>query len=238
MEIFQQTSPLRRLSKTGPLQSAKSLIPSQRRLTLSQPCSLSDFMDYLFYVERNAEPLQFFLWYWDYIQRWSNLLPRQKALSPPWDPEKAMEPPSRFIKYSHKREQSLKMNKILTIMEMGSQRASLDDSSSLEDDGQIASIITSPLASPAAILSPTGSVKPPDWQPCTFFFFFSFSLDLSLLPRQRRRLAKIRDSHNPATPGRSMPHHPALHLPHGATQAPPVSQRPRGLPARGTAHHP
>ncbi|KAH6623002.1 hypothetical protein F5144DRAFT_605536 [Chaetomium tenue] len=125
------------------------------------PCSLSDFMDYLFYVERNAEPLQFFLWYWDYIQRWSNLLPRQKALSPPWDPEKAIESPSRFIKYSHKRERSLKMNKILAIMEMGSQRASLDDSSSLEDDGQIASTITCPLASPAAILSPTGSVKPP-----------------------------------------------------------------------------
>jgi hypothetical protein len=142
-------------------------VSSHARTNTSQPCSLSDFMDYVFYVERNAEALQFFLWYWDYIQRWSNLLPRQKALSPPWDPEKAAEPPSRFIKYSHKRERSLKMNKILAIMEMESQRASLDDSSP-QDDARSDSGITSPLSSPAAILSPTGSVTPPDWQPCTF----------------------------------------------------------------------
>ncbi|KAK3293257.1 uncharacterized protein B0H64DRAFT_476820 [Chaetomium fimeti] len=132
----------------------------------ASPCSLSDFMDYLFYVEHNAEPLQFFLWYWDYIQRWSNLLPRQKALSPSWDPEQAAEPQSRFIKYSHKRERSQKMNKILAIMEMDSERESLDYSSP-EDHSRSASIITSPLSSPAAILSPTTSVKPPDWQPFT-----------------------------------------------------------------------
>ncbi|KAH6847902.1 hypothetical protein B0I37DRAFT_354580 [Chaetomium sp. MPI-CAGE-AT-0009] len=130
------------------------------------PCSLSDFMDYLFYVEHNAEPLQFFLWYWDYIQRWSSLLPRQQALSPPWDPEQAVEPPSRFVKYSHKRERSQKMNKIIAIMEMESQRASLDNSSP-QDHTQSISSVTSPLSSPAAILSPTNSVRPPDWQPFT-----------------------------------------------------------------------
>ncbi|KAK4043560.1 hypothetical protein C8A01DRAFT_12949 [Parachaetomium inaequale] len=129
------------------------------------PCSLNDFVDYLFYVEHNAETLQFFLWYWDYIQRWSSLLPRQKALSPPWDPEQATEPRSRFIKYSHKRERSLKMNKVLAIMEMDSERASLDPSP--QDDTGSSPVITSPIASPTAILSPTGSIKPSDWQPFT-----------------------------------------------------------------------
>lgn len=76
-------------------------------------------MDYLFYVEQSAEPLQFFLWYCDYIQRWSNLLPRQKALSPPvWDPENSSESRSRYITYSHKRANSEKMNKIISIMDM------------------------------------------------------------------------------------------------------------------------
>lgn len=86
--------------------------------TNAQPFSLNDYMDYLFYVEQSAEPLQFFLWYCDYIQRWSNLLPRQKALSPIWDPENGAEPRSRYITYSHKRARSEKMNKIISIMEM------------------------------------------------------------------------------------------------------------------------
>lgn len=50
------------------------------------PCSLPDFMDYLVYVELNAENLQFYLWYKDYVERWENEVPDgDKALSPAWD---------------------------------------------------------------------------------------------------------------------------------------------------------
>ncbi|KAL2193475.1 hypothetical protein P885DRAFT_45228 [Corynascus similis CBS 632.67] len=140
------------------------------------PCSLNDFMDYLVHVEHNAEPLQFFLWYWDYIERWSTLLPRQKALSPPWDPEKAANPRSHFIKYSHKRERSSKMSKVLAIMEMGMERVPSDQGrqddagssiSGVEISSPISSPVSSPIPSPTSILSPTGSIKPPDWQPFT-----------------------------------------------------------------------
>ncbi|KAH8687866.1 regulator of G protein-like protein [Tricladium varicosporioides] len=51
------------------------------------PCQLSDFMDYLIYVEHNAENLQFFLWYKDYCKRFDTLSEKDKALSPPWIPD-------------------------------------------------------------------------------------------------------------------------------------------------------
>lgn len=50
------------------------------------PCSLPDFMDYLVYVELNAENLQFYLWYKDYVNRWeSEVSAGDKTLSPAWD---------------------------------------------------------------------------------------------------------------------------------------------------------
>ncbi|KAK0704688.1 hypothetical protein B0H67DRAFT_356281 [Lasiosphaeris hirsuta] len=134
------------------------------------PCSLNDFMDYLFYVEHNAESLQFFLWYYDYVQRWSGLLPRQKALSPVWEPENASEPRSRFITYSHKRARSQKMNKIISIMEMESERNPEDPFRDQESRASISSsassIISRPRTPPSAVLSPTESTKG-DWQPFT-----------------------------------------------------------------------
>ncbi|KAK5661040.1 hypothetical protein OQA88_12419 [Cercophora sp. LCS_1] len=125
------------------------------------PCSLNDFMDYLVYVEHNAECLQFFLWYYDYIQRWSNLLPRQKALSPVWDPEKSHEPASRFITYSHRRARSQKMNKIITIMEMESSSSLPLPENPFEDPPE-----SRPRTPPSALLSPTESTKG-DFQPFT-----------------------------------------------------------------------
>lgn len=121
-------------------------------------------MDYLVYVEHSAESLQFFLWYYDYVQRWSGLLPRQKALSPVWDPEKAHEPRSRFITYSHKRARSQKMNKIISIMEMEGDRPPLES----PFDGRESRTSTTssrPRSPPSALLSPTESTKG-DWQPC------------------------------------------------------------------------
>ncbi|OJD18471.1 hypothetical protein AJ78_01527 [Emergomyces pasteurianus Ep9510] len=48
------------------------------------PCTLRDFMNYLIYVERNAENLQFFLWYRDYSRRFASMDERQRKLSPEW----------------------------------------------------------------------------------------------------------------------------------------------------------
>jgi hypothetical protein len=135
-------------------------------------------MDYLFYVEHNAESLQFFLWYCDYVQRWSNLLPRQKALSPIWDPENASEPASKFIRYSHKRERSDKMKKIISIMEMDQQRHALDEttegqSRESRSSSNFSRPRTSTSSSSASIMSPVDAKE--DWQPCT--------LSLPLYPR-------------------------------------------------------
>ncbi len=44
-------------------------------------------MDYLVYVEFNAENLQFYLWYKDYARRFEALSDAEKALSPAWNPE-------------------------------------------------------------------------------------------------------------------------------------------------------
>ncbi|KAL2265534.1 hypothetical protein VTJ83DRAFT_6634 [Remersonia thermophila] len=137
------------------------------------PCSLNDFMDYLLYVEHNAENLQFFLWYWDYVQRWSTLLPRQKALSPPWNPDQPGNPQSRFVKYSHRRERHQKMSKILAIMELESERtaAAAEAMSPLPPSPPLLRSPTTPAsASPlpmSSILSPTEPNGPADWQPFT-----------------------------------------------------------------------
>lgn len=59
-------------------------------LTFSaQPCSLNDFMDYLVYVEHNAENLQFYLWYKDYCSRFDALSEHEKSLSQPFNPSLA-----------------------------------------------------------------------------------------------------------------------------------------------------
>ncbi|ESZ91667.1 hypothetical protein SBOR_7924 [Sclerotinia borealis F-4128] len=51
------------------------------------PCSLSDFMDFLVYIEHDAENLQFYLWYKDYVRRFEALPDHEKRLSPEWVPE-------------------------------------------------------------------------------------------------------------------------------------------------------
>ncbi|KUJ18357.1 uncharacterized protein LY89DRAFT_46694 [Mollisia scopiformis] len=51
------------------------------------PCSLNDFMDYLIYVEYNAENLQFYLWYKDYTKRFNALPEKDKVLSKEWIPD-------------------------------------------------------------------------------------------------------------------------------------------------------
>lgn len=42
-------------------------------------------MDYLLYVEREAEALQFYLWYYDYVRRWAKLSVAERAAAPKWE---------------------------------------------------------------------------------------------------------------------------------------------------------
>lgn len=48
-------------------------------------------MDFLVYIEHDAENLQFFLWYRDYLKRWAELAASEQALAPVWTPEKAQQ---------------------------------------------------------------------------------------------------------------------------------------------------
>ncbi|KAK8133865.1 regulator of g protein signaling superfamily protein [Apiospora sp. TS-2023a] len=75
-------------------------------------------MDYLMYVEYDAECLQFFLWYCDYVERWSLLPQEQKDSSPVWDPSKIVTRPSTARARSNSSSESAgRMNHILEIME-------------------------------------------------------------------------------------------------------------------------
>ncbi|KAK8025569.1 hypothetical protein PG990_003392 [Apiospora arundinis] len=82
------------------------------------PCSLNDFMDYLMYVEYDAECLQFFLWYCDYVERWRCLPQEQKDSSPMWDPSKIIaKPDSVRSRASSFNENADRMTRILGILD-------------------------------------------------------------------------------------------------------------------------
>lgn len=44
-------------------------------------------MNYLIYIEHAAENLQFFLWYRDFVKRFFDLPPNERALAPEWSVE-------------------------------------------------------------------------------------------------------------------------------------------------------
>ena len=46
--------------------------------------TIRDFMNYLIYIERSAENLQFFLWYRDYTKRFAEASTSDIALAPEW----------------------------------------------------------------------------------------------------------------------------------------------------------
>ena len=46
-------------------------------------------MNYLVYIEHAAENLQFYLWYRDYVQRFSQLPENERSLAPIWSAEQA-----------------------------------------------------------------------------------------------------------------------------------------------------
>lgn len=55
------------------------------------PVTTREFMDYLVYIEHDAENLQFFLWYRDYLVRWAELSESKQNLAPEWTAEQAQQ---------------------------------------------------------------------------------------------------------------------------------------------------
>lgn len=79
--------PRYRLKMSSPIgQCRYDVQPSIHRvqLTMHQPCSLQDFMDYLVYVTHDAENLQFYLWMVDYFRRFAKAPKEETSLSPKW----------------------------------------------------------------------------------------------------------------------------------------------------------
>ncbi len=122
-------------------------------------------MDYLVYVEGKAENLQFFLWYCDYVERWSSLLPRQKLLSPVWDPDKGKGWTSGPRVAIHKRSDSEKLTNIITIMERKSISSVNDGPANRHSRSASSSNLSQP-RSPAVLDSAPGAEPRSDWQPC------------------------------------------------------------------------
>ncbi|KAL0941085.1 uncharacterized protein CTRU02_203848 [Colletotrichum truncatum] len=91
------------------------------RNNTESPCSLNDFMDYLVYVEQDAEPLQFFLWYCGYVQSWTALSPEERALAPRWDPDRGR-------KLTAKERRAKNSSKVSNILEL------LDEESNYNND--------------------------------------------------------------------------------------------------------
>ncbi|KAI0385262.1 hypothetical protein F5Y04DRAFT_182369 [Hypomontagnella monticulosa] len=89
------------------------------------PCSLDDFLDYLVYVERNAENLQFFLWYSGYVEKWSQLLELERERSPAWSGNKRPSTRASHTRSSSRsfagtprlEERADKLDRILTILD-------------------------------------------------------------------------------------------------------------------------
>lgn len=55
------------------------------------PVTTREFMDFLVYIEHDAENLQFYMWYKDYVKRWDALPEGEKRLAPEWTIEQAQQ---------------------------------------------------------------------------------------------------------------------------------------------------
>lgn len=76
-------------------------------------------MDYLVYVEHNAENLQFYLWYRDYERRFNALPEKERALSKEWVLETNEIPNLAKEKDPEEEGYKPKRNKIKAMMEQG-----------------------------------------------------------------------------------------------------------------------
>lgn len=73
-------------------------------------------MDYLVCEESNAELLQFFTWFCQYVERWSDLPPHKKEPSPPWKHSEPVEK-NRSHLHAHRQAGSDRLNQILDILD-------------------------------------------------------------------------------------------------------------------------
>ncbi|KAJ2894260.1 hypothetical protein MKZ38_007794 [Zalerion maritima] len=66
------------------------------------PLTLRDFLNFLLYKEHSAENLQFYLWYQDYVKRFSQAPYADLALAPEWTKEKEDEVAAVLLKEAHR----------------------------------------------------------------------------------------------------------------------------------------
>jgi hypothetical protein len=146
-------------------------------------------MDYLVYVEYNAENLQFFLWYKDYTKRFNALSDNEKALSKPWIPDTKEVPDLTKDAEKSEKKKSKRETNVANIMESG--YAAKEAAMFSEDEAPLSPL--SPPMSPTfgnkyvsspnsgtATPSLAGSSAPSNaevaaqaglkWQPCIFSF--------------------------------------------------------------------
>jgi hypothetical protein len=140
-------------------------------------------MDYLVYVEHNAENLQFYLWYKDYVRRFDALSEGEKGLSPEWIP--TGDAPN-LVKDSDKKNNTKRFT-IAAMMEAGydgTTGAELfgDDKeaarrvSALKDSASmVGSTISDATTLTTAEVTAQAGLK---WQPCMFIFL---ALHLALI---------------------------------------------------------
>ncbi|KAI1388922.1 uncharacterized protein F4822DRAFT_429538 [Hypoxylon trugodes] len=130
------------------------------------PCSLDEFRDYLIYVERNAENLQFYLWYCDYVERWSQLSEQEKARSSSWETKRGAH--LRQLSWSAALgERTEKLNRILKILDQITTTGTQHIASFKELDSEISRVETnfSRPRTPASKLGIKESQKELQWQP-------------------------------------------------------------------------
>lgn len=199
-------------------------------------------MDYLVYVEYNAENLQFFLWYKDYVRRFNALPETEKVLSKEWIPD-AKETPD--LKKDAENNEKKRPKRETSISNIG--YAAKDAVMITEEE-----LPFSPLSPPMSPTLPTkhlsmagtatpslsGSAAPSDaevaaqaglkWQPC-----MSSSGHF-----EEQYINTNGNSHNPAIARGNQPHDAPLHCIRRSKRTKPLTQRPITLSSRSTTHYP
>jgi len=135
-------------------------------------------MDYLVYVEHNAENLQFYLWYKDYTRRFNELPEKERSLSPEWVPEVNDLP--NLSKASEKEKGPKKVGKrntMAAMMESGydSKGAALFSEDKMEIGDRHTSLMKDNASSVAQSMSTSAAPSTNEvtaqvglkWQPCT-----------------------------------------------------------------------
>jgi len=145
---------------------------------------LSDFMDYLMYVEQNAENLQFYLWYKDYVRRWETEVSKNdKVLSMEWDhgvteaPDLNKDPNIKAQKSDSRIGRFRKPVKKESRTDLRESPGSIDISGQNWDFGSPGKVkpMTHKIGSESVTSFPTGQLSSPSsntgqsWKPCMYY---------------------------------------------------------------------